>query len=76
MKSNRIRELLSEIAPGTDMRKGLNRVVSQDHGGLIVLATREEAEEVINSGLELDEPFSPERLAEMSKMDGAIVLNR
>lgn len=76
MENENVRDLLIEIAPGTEMRKGLNRVVSQDHGGLIVLAVRDEAEEVINSGLELDEPFSPERLAEMSKMDGAIVLDR
>ncbi len=69
-----IEELLREVAPGTTFRDALDRIVEQGHGGLIVISELEEVEEIITSGFKLDARLTAQRLSELSKMDGAIVV--
>lgn len=72
--SPRLREVLPLVAPGTELREGLARVMKARSGGLVVLGYSEEVRALCNDGFELDVPFSATRLRELCKMDGAVLL--
>ncbi|MGO0576534.1 DNA integrity scanning diadenylate cyclase DisA [Ornithinimicrobium panacihumi] len=67
---------LAAVAPGTDLRDGLERILRGRTGALIVLGNDRTVESISSGGFELDVDFSATRLRELAKMDGAIVLNR
>ena len=69
------RAALAAVAPGTALREGLERILRGSTGGLIVLGYDPSVEELCSGGFELDVEFSPTRLRELAKMDGAIVLS-
>ncbi|MFW6012922.1 MAG: DNA integrity scanning diadenylate cyclase DisA [Candidatus Bipolaricaulota bacterium] len=75
MEFNSLQDLLGHIAPGTEIRDAINRIVEQGNGGLIVIAELEQVSEVITSGFEMDADFTSQRLAELAKMDGALILS-
>ena len=71
-----ISETLERLAPGTPMRRALERVIQQGKGGLLVLGNGDKVEAVSSGGFKLKSaPFTPARIAELSKMDGGIVLD-
>ncbi len=75
----RIREkynaALKLVAPGSPLREGLSYILQSGTGGLLVLDDSRKAERLCEGGVNIDRPFSPTLLYELSKMDGAIVLN-
>jgi diadenylate cyclase len=71
----RIREVLAMVAPGTALRDGLERILRGQTGALIVLGWDRPVEQVTNGGFLLNVPFTSTRLRELSKMDGAIILD-
>ncbi len=76
MGDHTIPETLERLAPGTPMRRALERIIQQGKGGLVVLGNGTEVERVSSGGFVLAHaPFTPARLAELSKMDGGIVLD-
>lgn len=66
---------LAQVAPGTPLRDGLERIVRAKMGALLVLSDDPAVLEICSGGFLLDAPFSPQRLSELAKMDGAIILN-
>jgi diadenylate cyclase len=71
-----IAETLERLAPGTPMRRALERIIQQGKGGLIVLGNGSSVAAASSGGFSLNGAiFSPARLAELSKMDGGIVLD-
>lgn len=71
-----ISETLERLAPGTPMRRALERIIQQGKGGLVVLGNGPAVVDVSSGGFALDgSTFTPARLAELSKMDGGIVLD-
>lgn len=66
---------LRKVAPGTRLREGLDMLISARSGALIVIGDEPAVEGVCNGGFRIDTPFSPQRLFELCKMDGAIVLD-
>lgn len=69
-------ELIPRLAPGTPFRQGIELVIQQQTGALIILGWNREVSRICTGGFLLrDVDFSPERLAELAKMDGAIVLD-
>ncbi|MDH5615622.1 MAG: diadenylate cyclase, partial [Acidimicrobiia bacterium] len=69
-------EILQRLAPGTPLREALARIIQHRNGALIVLGYGPEVDSLCTGGFELtDSDFSPARLAELAKMDGAIVLD-
>lgn len=68
-------ELLGKAAPGTPLRAALDRIVQLGRGALVVFASREKIAPLIAAGFELNAPFTPEALAELSKMDRAVVVD-
>jgi diadenylate cyclase len=67
---------LAAVAPGTELRDGLERILRGRTGALIVLGTDKVVEGMSSGGFPLDVEFSSTRLRELAKMDGAIVLDR
>ncbi|MDR2381778.1 MAG: DNA integrity scanning diadenylate cyclase DisA [Bifidobacteriaceae bacterium] len=70
-----LRSTLEAVAPGTQLRDGLERILAGRTGALIVLGFDESVEAISSGGFELDVPFSATRLRELAKMDGAVVLD-
>lgn len=69
-----LRSTLAAVAPGTALRDGLERILRGNTGALIVLGYDKAVETLSTGGFELDVDFSAQRLRELSKMDGAVVL--
>ncbi len=69
-----LRSTLAAVAPGTALRDGLERILRGNTGALIVLGHDKVVENLSTGGFELDVDFSAQRLRELSKMDGAVVL--
>jgi diadenylate cyclase len=58
------------------MRRALERIIQQGKGGLVVLGDGGKVAAVSSGGFSLNKAtFTPARLAELSKMDGGIVLD-
>ena len=68
------RAVLAALAPGTDLRDGLERILRGNTGALIVLGYDRVVEGICTGGFPLDVEFSATRLRELAKMDGAVVL--
>jgi diadenylate cyclase len=67
-------EALQVIAPGRPLRDGLDRVLQANMGALVVVGDGPEVLSICSGGFLLDSEYSPQRLAELTKMDGAIIL--
>jgi len=70
-----LRATLEKVAPGTGLRDGLERILRAHTGALIVLGESSGVEQVSSSGFRIDEDFTPQRLSELAKMDGAMVVS-
>jgi diadenylate cyclase len=64
------------VAPGTPLRDGLDRILRAKRGALVVVGDGHEVLSICSGGFLLDSEFSPQRLSELAKMDGAIILAR
>ncbi len=69
-------KILSSVAPGTELRTAVERIIQQGNGALVILGSTADIEAVAYGGFVLrDSAFSPARLAELAKMDGATILH-
>ena len=68
-------DILKLTSPGAPLRKGLDNVLMAGTGGLIVIGDNEEILSLVDGGFELNAEYTPSSLYELSKMDGAIVLD-
>lgn len=62
------------VAPGTPLREGIDRILQAGMGALIVVGDGPEVLGICSGGFLLDAEFTPQRLSELAKMDGAIIL--
>jgi diadenylate cyclase len=72
----RLRTTLANVAPGTALRDGLERILRGRTGALIVLGYDRTIEAISSGGFTLDVPFTSTGLRELAKMDGAIILDK
>ncbi|MDZ7679392.1 MAG: DNA integrity scanning diadenylate cyclase DisA [Acidimicrobiales bacterium] len=75
-RSTPMLDALRAIAPGKPLREGLDRILQAGKGALIVVGDGPEVLNICSGGFLLDAAFSPQRLSELAKMDGAIILAR
>jgi diadenylate cyclase len=75
-RDERRRAALALVAPGTQLRDGLERIVRGSTGALIVLGFDPVVAGICSGGFELSAGFSATRLRELAKMDGAIILDQ
>ncbi|MGI9528253.1 MAG: DNA integrity scanning diadenylate cyclase DisA [Acidimicrobiia bacterium] len=69
-------DLLRRFAPGTPLRTAAELIMAQGTGALVVIGTGPKVDEVVTGGFWLDDaPFTAQRLAELAKMDGGIVID-
>ncbi len=68
-------EILKLIAPGTPLREGLENILKAKTGALIIIGDSKEVLELVDGGFNINEEYTPARLYELAKMDGAIVLS-
>lgn len=69
-------ETLAAVAPGTELRDGLERVLRGRTGALIVLGADRSVEALCSGGFQLDVEFTAPQLRELAKMDGAILISK
>lgn len=70
-----LRSALACVAPGTELRDGLERILRGHTGALIVLGLNDTVESICSGGFHLNVRFTATRLRELAKMDGAVVLD-
>ena len=68
-------DAIARIAPGTNLRQGIDDIIRSHEGALIVIGDPVELSFLFSGGIALDQPFTPQLLYELSKMDGAIIVN-
>jgi len=67
-------QALASVAPGKPLREGLDRILQSSMGGLIVVGDGPDVLSICSGGFLLDAEFTPQRLYELAKMDGALIL--
>jgi diadenylate cyclase len=73
-RSDELLDALAAVAPGKPLREGLDRVLQASMGALIVVGDGPEVLNICSGGFLLDAAFTPQRLSELAKTDGAIIL--
>jgi len=66
---------LTRLAPGSVIRDAIERVMHAGRGTLLLLGDNPEAGRISSGGFHLDVDTTAQRVAELAKMDGAIVLS-
>lgn len=67
-------EILKIVSPGTSLRVALDDILRAENGALIVVMN-EKLEGLLEGGFKVNCAFTPQRLTELCKMDGAVVLS-
>ena len=67
-------DALAGVSPGRPLREGLDRILQAGMGALVVVGDGPEVLAICSGGFLLDAAFTPQRLSELAKMDGAIIL--
>jgi diadenylate cyclase len=74
-RDDRFRAGLEMVAPGTVLREGLERILRAETGALLVLGDSGPVDPICSGGFGIDEEITAQRVSELAKMDGAIVLS-
>jgi diadenylate cyclase len=69
-------DLLRRFAPGTALRTAAELIMAQGTGALVLIGSSPKVEEMTSGGFRLEDArFTAQRLAELAKMDGGIVVD-
>jgi diadenylate cyclase len=71
-----LRATLLDVAPGTPLRDGLDRILRGGTGALVVLGFNEQVAAICSGGFLINADFTAARLRELAKMDGAVVVDQ
>jgi diadenylate cyclase len=66
---------LARVAPGTELRQGIDDIIRSHEGALIVIGDPNALAFLYSGGMKIDLPFTSQHLYEVAKMDGAIIVN-
>jgi len=69
-------EAIVMISPGTPMREAISAILQSHNGALICIGEPKRLSELSEGGVKVDTPCTPQLLYELSKMDGALILNK
>jgi diadenylate cyclase len=72
---SRLLGVLRLVAPGTPLRQGLERILRAETGALVVLGAPPRVQALFTGGFRIQVPYTAQRLSELAKMDGALVLD-
>lgn len=71
----KLRQELSLVAPGTALREGIDSILAARNGALLVIGDSEAVDPLSSGGIALDTPFTAQHLYELTKMDGAVIID-
>lgn len=77
-ENQRERELVAALellSPGTSLREGIDYIIQGKTGGLIVVGDTPAILNLVEGGFRINSRYTPMRLYELAKMDGAIILS-
>ncbi|HPE68478.1 MAG TPA: DNA integrity scanning diadenylate cyclase DisA [Thermotogota bacterium] len=77
-KGDFFREIIQLIAPGTSLRAGIDNILSANSGALILLMNEDDIKRwgsILQPGFFVNCAYTPQRLYELAKMDGAVILD-
>ncbi len=67
---------LTQLLPGQPLRVGVDLIADKNLGALIVIGTSSKLDKISSGGIILNDcQYSPEMLSELSKLDGAIIVD-
>lgn len=66
---------LKLVSPGTSLRTALDGILKMNKGALIAVEN-EHLNNIIDGGFKVNCKFTPQKMMELTKMDGAIILSR
>ncbi|MDQ1257399.1 MAG: integrity scanning protein DisA [Candidatus Hydrogenedentes bacterium] len=70
-----LREAITMVSPGTTIRDAISSIMQSSTGALLCFGDPKRLSERSEGGVQLDAPATSQLLYELSKMDGAIILN-
>ncbi len=73
-KEKKMLDFLKKVSPGSVLRSVIDDVIRSDLGALIVLESPQ-LQECFEGGFRVNCQFTPQRLFELCKMDGAVILS-
>jgi len=68
-------EMIRLVTPGTPLREAIDNISKAGLGALIVIGDSNNVINLTNGGFKINCQFSPQKLLELCKMDGAIILS-
>jgi diadenylate cyclase len=68
--------VLEQVAPGTELREAIERILRVGSGALIVVGNLGELRPIMSGGFNIGCEFTAPRLFELAKMDGAVILSK
>ncbi len=74
-REDKLLSALRLMAPGTQLREGLDNVLRARTGAIIVASDSPQVLELVDGGFQLHCDFTPAAIYELAKMDGAIILS-
>jgi len=74
-KEQELLSILRLVSPGTPLRTAIEDVAKAKIGAIIVIGDTPDVMKLTNGGFEVNCKFNPQKLVELCKMDGAIILD-
>ncbi|ADO83281.1 DNA integrity scanning diadenylate cyclase DisA [Ilyobacter polytropus] len=68
-------DILSSVTPGTLLREGLDNILDAGTGALLIIGIDENIEAMLDGGFFINCEYNSQRIYELAKMDGAIILD-
>jgi len=65
---------IARVAPGTDLRQGIDDIIRSHEGALLVIGDPEALSFLYSGGMRLELNFTAQHIYELAKMDGAIIV--
>ncbi|MEM4318289.1 MAG: DNA integrity scanning diadenylate cyclase DisA [Candidatus Pacearchaeota archaeon] len=69
------REIIKIFSYGGAIRNSIEKIIKSGRGALIVFLNNKKMTKIFNGGFKINQEFSAERLAELAKLDGAIIVD-
>ena len=67
--------ILKTVSPGTNLRSAVDGIIKAECGAIIVIEN-EQIPSLMDGGFRVNCRFTPQRLVELAKMDGALILSK
>lgn len=75
-KERTIMDFIKLVSPGTPLRAVIDDIIRAEMGAIIVFGTSElQKQNMIEGGFRINSRFTPQKLFELCKMDGAVIVS-